>query len=290
MIIFPSPDVPQFTDTIVSIDGLLFGLDIEGVMWIFTDLKGWTLGGGVETNFTPRPGQHGEFDGQAYRRRRVIELSGVCLADSAALAELAADALGALLADGSSGSFTVQNSRRSLSATVRLSDEPLDSRLDDLSFTWSLQFTAPDHRKYGEPQSVPTSLPGGGAGLSFPVGAAFDFGAPGSTGRIVLTNDGTADTEPTFDVNGPLAVGFQVSEVETGRRLRYESALSGAVMLDCLEGTATQDGQDRTGLLTVDEFFTIPPKQSRTYQLSTLGTETFTSPAGMTGTASPAYH
>jgi hypothetical protein len=291
VIILPGPSMPQSTDTIVSIDGLLFGLEIDGVAWIFEDLKGWTMGGGVETNFTPRPGRHGMHDGPAYRRQRVISISGACVADSAALAEQANDALSSLLADGSMGTFTVQNSRRVLSARVRLSDEPLDEWLgDDTAFRWSLQFTAPDYRKYGELVPVPTALPGGGSGLSWPIGSFFDFGAPPQTGSVVFTNTGTAPTEPTVTITGPLESGFQVVQVETGRRLRYEAPVSGELVLDNAEGTATAGGQDRTGLLTADDFFTVEPGATSTFQWSSLGSETSADPALMTVAVAPAYY
>lgn len=291
MIILPGPNADQFTDTVVSIEGLLFGLDIDGVTWLFEDLKGWTMGGAVETNFTPRPGQHGEFDGPAYRRRRVISISGVVLTDDPALAEQANDALAALLADGSLGTFNVTNSRRSLSAKVRLSDEPLDSWIDDKAFTWSLQFTAPDRRKYGDLADLPpTSLPSSGSGVAFPWAGPVSFGSAPKTGSVAFTNTGTAPTEPVLTFSGPLASGFQVVHVETGRRLRYESPVADPVVLDCLEGTATVAGQDRTGLLTADDFFSVDPGVTATFQWSSLGSETAADPPSMTVAAAPAYH
>lgn len=293
MIILPGPDVPQFSDTIVSVEDLLFGLEIDGVAWIFDTLKGWTQGGAVETNFSARPGRHGLMDAPGYRRGRVIELGGACLAESGALAEAASDALAALLADGSMGTLTVQNSRRLLSAKVRLSDEPLDDWLgDDTAFRWSLQFTAPDNRRYGETVSASTPLPGsGGSGLSWPIGSFFDFGTPPKNGSVTFTNNGTAPTEPELRIVGPLTQGFQAVHVETGRRLRYEGAVgTDELIIDSLEGTATSGGQDRTGLLTADDFFTVDPGATATFQWSSLGPETASDPARMFVSAAPAFY
>ena len=290
MILFPAPGVTQFTDTTVTVDGLLFGVELDGVAWVYEDLQGWSLGGGVEGEFAGRPGVHGSFDAPVYRRARVIALSGACVADSAALAEEASDALASLVADGRLGQFTVANSRRSLSARVRLSDTPQDEWLGDSAFRWSLQFTAPDFRRYGDAVTADTSLPSAGGGLVFPITNPLDFGEPGSSGRVSVVNDGNAPTEPTLTVTGPLSAGFVVTHLEEGRRLVYPSAVGDAVTVDCSAGTATSGGQDRTGLLSVDEFFTVPPGAAATFAFSTLGTETAASPASLSATLSPAYY
>lgn len=107
---------------------------------------------------------------------------------------------------------------------------------------------------------------------------------------MTLTNAGTAPTQTRHTVTGPLAAGFQISHAETGRRLVYPAPVTADVVIDCAEGTVTSGGQDRTGLLTVDEFFTVDAGAVGTFQFSTLGSETSTSPARMTATLSPAYH
>lgn len=291
MIILPGPDATQFTDTVVSIEDLLFGLELDGVAWIFEDLKGWTLGSGVRTAFVDRPGAHGALDAPVLRGLRVIALSGVCLAETAALAEQANDALGALLADGSLGTFTVTNSRRSLSASVRLSDEPLDSWLDDTAFTWSLQFTAPDRRKYGDAQTASCGLPSHGGGMDLPMDFPMDFGDPGDPGRVSVVNTGNAPSEPTFAVTPAFASGFEITRVETGQRLRYAAPVVSELTLDCAAGTVLTDGQRRERFLTVRQWPSVLPGESATFQLSTLGAETAeTSAASLSVSFSPAFN
>lgn len=292
MILYPSPDAVAFTDTIVSIDGQLLGLEFGGVAWIFETLQGWGLGGGVEANFDPRPGAHGTFDAQVWRRARVITISGTCIADTPELAEQAQDALAALLADGQAGTFTVSNSRRSLSATVRLSDTPLDETINDCAFRWSFQFTAPDRRRYGDTVTQPTRLPGGRVGgLDYNLDYPLDYGTVSSTGRVQFTNDGNAPTEPLFKVTPGLASGFEITHVETGRRLRYPQPVTQDVQLDAATGRVTVGGQNRSRYLTVRQWPSIPPKSSATFAFAALGGETFdTSPSQLVVTAAPAYH
>lgn len=293
MIILPGPDVARSSNAVISIDGLLVGLNLDGVLWRYTDLQGWGMGGAVETNFTPRPGRHGMHDGPAYRRERVITVDGVLRAPTRALAKQAERSLAACLADGATGVFGVDDPDLGWEqAEVKLSAPPQsDGSAAGVGIVrWQLQFTAPDYRKYGETVPASTALPGGGSGLSWPIGSFFDFGTPPQTGSVVFTNTGTAPTEPTVTITGPLASGLQVVQVETGRRLRYEAPVSGELVLDNAEGTATAGGQDRTGLLTADDFFTVEPGATSTFQWSSLGSETSADPALMTVAVAPAYY
>lgn len=291
MILYADSALPQFSDSVVALDNLLLGVEIDGVAWIFDTLDGWSLGGGVSTNFAPRPTAHGEFDGPVYRRSRIITIGGTCIADSPALAEDAIEALGATLADGRMGTLSVQTPTRTLSADVRLSDTPQASWLTPRVFRWALQFTAPDPRKYGLTNVGETSLPSSAtSGLIFPLaGPVFDFGSLLSDGRISLSNNGTAPSEPVFTVTGPLASGFEVTHLETGRRLRYPLTVGSPIVLDCREGRATTDGQERTGNLSVREWFVVPPRSSATFRFSTLGTETPSDPASLSAALAPAY-
>lgn len=291
MIIYPGPDVPQFGDAVISLDNLLLGVEIDGVAWVFNDLDGWSLGGGVATNFAPRPTAHGEFDAPVYRRARVITISGTCIADTPALAEDAIETLAATLADGRMGTITVQTPTRALSADVRLSDTPQAAWLTPTVFRWALQFTAPDSRKYGGQQVAEARLPSASTtGLVFPIsGGVFDFGTLASDGRVSMTNTGTAPAEPVFTITGPLTDGFEVTHLETGRRLRYSAPVGAPIVIDCREGRATAEGQERTGNLTVREWFTIPPRSSATFRFSSLGAETAADEPGLSAALAPAY-
>lgn len=292
MILLPGSGARQFTDTLVSIDGALFGYEADGVAWIFTNLQGWSAGGGVQTAFEGRPSQHGMFDAPVFRRERVITVSGACLADSRALAEGAADALAAVVADGRLGAFEVDNGMGSRRALVRLSDTPQIDWLDGFTFEWQLQFTAPDHRKYGEAVEDSTTLPGTmyGSGLEMPFAFPLDFGSSPITGELSFTNTGTADTEPVFRVVGPMESGFEITRLETGERQRYVAAVGTELVIDNAAGTVSTDGQDRTSFLTVRDWFTVGPGESATFRFSTLGSEDGYDPPRLYLSASPAYH
>lgn len=191
MILYPATSLPQFSRSVVTLDGLLLGVEMDGVAWVFDTLSGWTLGGGVTNSFAERPGAHGEFDGPTYRRARIVNISGVCIADTPLLAEQAAEALASVMADGRLGSITVDSPLRTLSASVRLSDTPQAEWLSDNAFRWALQFTAPDPRKYDLPSILTTGLPSADeAGMRFPAffPLAFDVVGETATRRNACTN------------------------------------------------------------------------------------------------------
>ena len=177
-------------------------------------------------------------------------------------------------------------------AQVRLSPPPQsDGSAKGVGIVrWSLQFTAPDWRKYGEPQSVTTGLAGGGVGLAVDFGGdLIDSGTLGSTGTVTLVNDGTAPTESRFTVTGPMAAGFTITRTDTAEQVTYPQPVVSDVVVDYGDGSVTSGGQDRTGLLSRDQFSSIGPGESVTFQFSTLGGETFEDPCSMTATVSPAY-
>jgi hypothetical protein len=106
------------------------------------------------------------------------------------------------------------------------------------AFMASVQFTAPDPRRYDEtwttlttgvPQGSITGLDfsaGSGAGLDFDAGsgAGLDFGPAGTAGTIVLDNTrGTAPTAPTLTLAGPLTT--PVLTVANGS-IKYNATLA----------------------------------------------------------------
>ncbi|WP_454728838.1 hypothetical protein [Cellulosimicrobium protaetiae] len=131
------------------------------------------------------------------------------------------------------------------------------------------QVYAPDPLGYGDELSTSSGFPLLNGGLEFDLftdGADdtgfLEFGdGGGSSGRVVLTNIGTADTWPRFRTDGPVVDGFELLEIGTGRRLRFEGdvAAGSSISIDAATGVVLLDDvADRSGLLTVREWFPVP--------------------------------
>lgn len=292
MIIFPAPGV-GVADVVASVDGVVFGgVDEFGTRLTLEEEDGWYGSPGMRRARSARASAHGVYPSQGFSEGRTIRMSGKGIAVDFASGARSIRVLRAILADGGAGTTTWTDPDVDvvLSASVER-DGPVNVRwLTDRVFEWQILLFAPDARAYGFPESFITSLPGGGGGLSWNIGSFFDFGEAPVSGRSQFTNIGTAPTEPVHQVSGPMAAGFQITHIEAGRSLRYEQPVGSDVVLDSAEGIVTVDGQDRTGFLTVREWFSVPRHQQATFQFSTLGTETVTDPASMTTTIAPAYH
>lgn len=130
------------------------------------------------------------------------------------------------------------------------------------------QLYAPDPVGYGDELGTFTGFPQMVGGLEFDLftdGATdtgfLEFGESGGTGRVVLSNDGTAESWPRFRTSGAIAGGFEVLEVSTGRRLRFEGdvAAGSSITIDSATGAVLLDSvADRSGSLTVREWFAVP--------------------------------
>jgi hypothetical protein len=134
----------------------------------------------------------------------------------------------------------------------------------------AVDMLARDPLLYGPEQIVgPIGRPDPGPGAAYPWVYPVVYGEPGSTGRITLTNSGTADVAPwSIRVTGPLP-NFSIVEVETGRRLVFSRLVGDGdvITLDPRSGRASINGQsDVTASLFIAEWPIIPAGQSRTYQ------------------------
>jgi hypothetical protein len=278
----------------VSVDGYLIGTADEfGTQITLSDEVGWYGSPSMRhPGRADRPGAHGTFASPGLSDGRSIQLNGNGFATDSQAAIRSMRALRAVLSSGAAGalSWFDRDTDMVLSAMVERDGDVQIGWLSDHSFRWQMVLFAPDQRVYGEPQSIPTSLAGGGIGLAMDFGGdLFDSGTLGSSGTVTLVNDGTASTEPQFTVTGPMGAGFTITRLETGEQITYPQPVGDAVVVDCGEGTVTSGGQDRTGLLSHDQFPSIGPGESASFQFSTLGPETYLDPCSMTATVSPAY-
>lgn len=273
----------QVTPALVSIAGVLVGQqDADtGVGLTYNKLSGWYDGPGSRSAFTDRAQDHGSHDARVYRTARVITIGGFGYADTRADVARLLHRISMPLAEGQLGTFSVDDPDYGppLSVQARLTDGPLIGWDDDaLAWTWQMQFTAPDPRKYAAAVTVSTGLPTPGVGgLSFPLfdgSGKLEFGRPGDIGQVTVSNAGTADTYLTFEVDGPVLGGVALTDVATGRQIVYAGDVpsSGVLLvIDSASGRASLNGSDRTGELTVRNWWPVKAQSSSTVQFSTLG-------------------
>lgn len=267
--------------------------------WTLMALGGWHDGVAVRSQRADRPQAHGTFATRGWRSGRAITVAGEVHVDGHAAAAAARNAITACLADGTFGDMRVTDPDGTVtSALVQLDGKPL--------VTWGpngdvvvfdLQFYAPDPLRYGDPVALDTGFPKPGGGLRFPLftdGAArvgfLDFGAPGTSGRITLTNHGTAAGHPQYTVVGPVPPeGFDIVCVETGERITFSEGVSAGstLVLDSATGRVLLNGDgDKSGALTRADWFTVPPGGTCTIAFLNRGAS---SDAVLTATLRPSW-
>lgn len=251
----------------------------RGATLAITSLSGWddwSAEGGGER----RPQGHGRFDSAVWSDERVITLGGRILsADRDAL--LATLGREMTPSDGASPeTLTITHAGVTLTADARVTRY----RPDVTAGHWgvghvpfAIEWRCADPLRYGSLVNAATAFPSLTGGLEFDLftdGTAdtgwLEFGAQGSTGRVVVSNPGTADTWPQFQVTGP-APAFTIACVESGRRLSMPRALSAGevLLMDSATGIVMLNGGDvdYSGLLTRAEWFPVARESSCTIAL-----------------------
>lgn len=196
--------------------------------------KGWSNPPGTRTNRDDRPDGDGSFRSRAYRKERLITLSGSVHCPSAAVREQTEAELSALCGDGGQ-LYTYRRITDTFDQVVdvELDDEPIIDPITMQRVDWSFRFAAPDPRKHDyrwrEPRASPATggVPGGGlnyssGGLNYG-GGGLNYGLPSpGSGAVPATvgNFGTADAAPFFILTGSNP-SCSIARDETGQRLDY---------------------------------------------------------------------
>lgn len=252
----------------VTVDGMTFS-DPPVNGWALLDLGGWFDGPPVRSGTAkPRPGRHGSFPEQSFRDGRVVTVDGLAPAGNRAR-------ISAVLADGMFDDISVtEPDGRTTTASVQISAGPMLKIGRSGVVRCHLEFYAPDPLRYADPVSVWTTFPTLRGGLSYDLytdGAGtdlgyLDYGLASDTGRVVVTNTGTAPAPVSFQVDGAVdSAGFDIAQVGSDLRLRFEGpvATGSALVLDGSTGNVLIDGTaDRAGQLTYRDWPVVPPGAS----------------------------
>lgn len=270
-------------EVLVSVDGQIqFGdfLMGEDTPVHGRQLAGWDDLPDVDDASVPMPASHGAwpgwllagvrvlvFDFEVHHEQGVAGLPGVLDALRRATA---------LRQEETPLVVQLAGARRLMWARVTRRTLPADQ-----AYTWgrpagAVEWTASDPRRYQvEEQVARTGLPVPEPGLDWhpdepPPGLEWelDWGADGTPGAVLVTNDGDADTYPVLAVTGPV-IRPAVTNQATGAVLEYDLTLTATdrLVIDTRDGTVTlNDTAPRlytaTTRSTPEQAFTLPPGAS----------------------------
>lgn len=251
------------------------GIDAAGVAWTLTQLTGWWEPPGVKDLSVQRPIGPGAFDGPVFDDVRVIGVTVRFSAPSPYALHQALLTVGTVRAALMQGTTIVGHQPDGdYTVTGRTAQGWLVAPHGPLGFEYQFSITCRDPYKYGPEVQASTGLPAAGGSLLFPLWStgrvSMDFGAPGPSGQVTLSNPGTVAAWPLFVVQGPLLGGFTLSDIGSGSLLQFaDDTPSGAtVVLDASTGRAWLNGQDRTGSLTSAQWWPVPAQGASTVQFN----------------------
>jgi hypothetical protein len=192
--------------------------DANGVQWFATKVENFWGSPKSDVAFTPKIGRHGVFRVPAYKREKIVTITGRAYCPDDAMLRRAEIAVAGLLnRPDTEYPLICYSDMGNLACSVVLDSDIVTTPLDALNepgFEFSIQVAAPDPRKYSlETRTMQTGLPGlnSASGLSFTgqgggldFSAGLHFGTPSSNGFLDLTNAGTAPVYPVLTLYGPL--------------------------------------------------------------------------------------
>lgn len=242
--------------------------DTNGCDWILTKESGWFASPAIKTARVDKPASRGVFRGNEFRGGRVMTLEGVLAAPNVAtLRNAIRTLLGICPSPRSQYPLTViEETGLSLYANVVLDGEILTTPISATSVTFSIQLVSPDPRKFASVAST-VSVPlasGGSGGVTYPTTYPVDYGIPGYSGSVALTNGGSADADPLFVFTGPLTTP-SVTRADTGETVTYNGTLlaTDTLTIDSATGVVLLGGVNRRGLVAAN-WFAVPGNSSIT--------------------------
>lgn len=177
-------------------------------------------------------------------------------------------------------------------------------------FDFTIDVKAADPRRYSTASVVSTGLQSPGSGLQLPFNEAtgvglelpsdetptpdlgLDLGTLGTSGRLIVTNDGNTETFSEFAVTGgSMPDGFVAVNVATGERLTYLGPVNSGdvITLDGATQTAFINGATPAGRwLASPQWWSVPPRSSLEIAFLALGATTGT--PTLTATTFHAYY
>lgn len=223
-------------------------------------LQGFLDGVDIKRNTTARPNQWGDFQEKTLLSSRRMTMTGTAIATSPAQLLSMRDEFTGLLVNNEYTEISIQNSTTTRYVTVSLDSQPAFIQQTDKHASWKIDLYAPDPRIYGPIRNVQLNDGTISGGLDYPMDYPVNYGGDIVVQSLFLTNGGNTDSWPKFKVTGDFFSGFSITN-NAGSIITYDGivTMSAPVIIDTATGTATQNGTDKSTMISRREWFSIPP-------------------------------
>lgn len=222
-------------------------------------LSGFLDGVGVKRTDTVRPNQWGDFSEPGLLGPRRLTLTGTAVANSPQQLLQMRDQFTGLLVDGTYSEISVQNSVEVRYIEVTLEGTPSWVQKLDTVALWKLELYAPNPRMYGAQKSIQISDGTVTGGINFPLSYPLNFGGPIVSQALGISNKGNTEAWPVFKVTGNYFNGFKLWD-GLNSFIIYDGTVTmqSPVTIDSFRGSATQNGIDKSSMLSRRDWFSIP--------------------------------
>jgi len=213
----------------VSIGGFVLGLggdlpyvDSNGCSWITEDITGW---GPTNTTLqiTQKERGDGGWSSAKYRTPRTVTGMSSVVGPSTAAVSASLDAFYSAC-DGYP-LLSIDDGQGPRWVTVEQQYAPVPTWTSPVACNVSWQMEAAESRKFGTPLTGTTGLPSVSGGLTVPFTVPFTINSTVVSGRVALTNPGTATGPVILTINGPVT-GPIITHVGTGLSLAFGASLT----------------------------------------------------------------
>jgi phage-related protein len=231
-------------------------------------LVGWEDGVTARRQVTQRPVSNGDFADTATMGARSLTITGMATAKTALDLHAMRDQFMGLLSDGQYTEIEVQNITGKRYATVGQDNTPQWVQKTDTIAVFKLDLFQPDPHIYGEERhtsifgaaSVQAGLNFQGTSAPFYLTYPLDYNTSVQQQTQYISNAGNVNAWPVFTVAGNFYGGFTITD-NLGHNITYkgDASIFAPVKIDTANGSASQNGQDRSTLLTERDWFPVPP-------------------------------
>ncbi len=267
----------------LTVNGLVFSGDVVSPTgFYFSDLIDWDSIPDSKSPVNERPQAHGAFGIQNdYRQSAAISFKAWYKAASRIEMKQAKQVAKSALGANRSALVTLDDVDGRMSRYVSVRTAPFDDNKARLEFTFTVDMVATDPFMYGDTVTYEAGPAVSGGGLTWPLGTApsglwEDWGDDGSSGRVTVTNPGTALTWATLRVRGGCG-GFIITDQTSGKQLEFDRFIpdGSIVTVNQRTQTASIDGasNDVSGFLRGD-FFPIGPGETHVVAWAPIGATT----------------
>lgn len=235
-----------------------------GVRFRGQKLIGWDGSPGTTLAVTQKPRDHGGWPSEAFLPSRILTLTGMISGSSPGTVTAAFDALNAAVALGPTTLTVTDDGVGPRTMTVYRQAEIIAiPNPTNLVRGFSIQFVAPDPRKYGPLVSVSTALPATSGGETWPVTWATSWTESVVSGVVSINNPGNISCPVQFRIDGAV-VGPSVVHMTTSTSIVFSSSLSLALgeflLVDTGKKSVLAQGQARRdGYVTSRGWFYMQP-------------------------------